>query len=123
MPLILSVEDDPDFQALISSALNGQGYEVRFAYTGPEGHAMALSLHPDLILLDMMLPGLSGREIITLLKSNEATSRIPIIVLTAFPNDAGFFENDIKSLGAAVYMRKPVHLAALTGAIRGLLAV
>jgi len=84
---------------------------------------MALSLLPDLILLDMMLPGLTGREIITLLKTNEATRRIPIIVLTAFPTGAGFFENDIKALGAAVFLRKPVRLEALNDAIRGLLAV
>lgn len=122
MPKILSVEDDPDFQRLIAAALDGQGYDVRYAYTGPEGRDMALALAPDLILMDMMLPGLSGLEVIKLLKANEATSRVPIIVLTAFPAIDGFFESEVKAHGASLYMRKPVHFDTLVKVIRRLLA-
>lgn len=123
MPRILSIEDDPDFQHLIATALDGQGYEMSFAYDGRQGRDMALASIPDLILLDMMLPGLSGLEVIKQLKENEATRRVPIIVLTAFPAADGFFENEVKSQGAAMYMRKPVHFDALAQVIRRLLAV
>lgn len=122
MPRILSVEDDPDFQQLITAALQGEGFELHCAYDGPQGRDMALALVPDLILMDMMLPGLSGLEVITLLKKNDATRHIPIIVLTAFPASDGFFENEVKAHGAALYMRKPVRLDALATVIRRLLA-
>lgn len=123
MPRILSVEDDPDFQHLIATALEGAGFEMRCAYDGIQGRDLALSQPPDLILLDMMLPGLSGLEVIKCLKSNEETRHVPIIVLTAFPAIDGFFENEVKSHGAALYMRKPVHFDTLAKVIRRLLAV
>lgn len=123
MPRILSVEDDPDFQHLIATALAGEGFELHYAYDGIRGRDLALALAPDLILLDMMLPGLSGLEVIAALKENEATRRVPIIVLTAFPAADGFFESEVKARGADLYMRKPVHFDTLAKVIRGLLAV
>jgi DNA-binding response OmpR family regulator len=122
MPRILSVEDDPDFQHLISIALRNQGYEVHYAFTGPEGHEKALSLNPDLILMDMMLPGLSGLEVVKLLKKSKATKDVPVIVLTAYPADANFFESEVKALGAVEYLRKPVQLDELTRAIKRMLS-
>lgn len=123
MHRILCVEDDPDFQHLIATALAGEGFEMHYAYDGIGGRDMALTLAPDLILLDMMLPGLNGLEVMAALKENESTRRVPIIVLTAFPATEGFFENEVKSHGAAVYMRKPVHFDTLAKVIRRLLAV
>ncbi len=122
MPRILSVEDDPDFQHLISLALRNQGFEVHYAFTGPEGHEKALSLNPDLILMDMMLPGLNGPEVVKLLMKNKATRDIPVIVLTAYPTDSNFFESEIKALGVVEYLRKPVQLEELVKAIRRLLS-
>ncbi|HXT00180.1 MAG TPA: response regulator transcription factor [Elusimicrobiota bacterium] len=122
MARILSVEDDPDFQHLISSALRNQGYEVHYAFTGPEGREKALSLNPDLILLDMMLPGMNGAELAKILKKNKATRDIPIVVLTAYPADANFFESEIKALGVVEYLRKPVQIEELVKTIRRLLS-
>lgn len=122
MARILSVEDDPDFQRLISLALRNQGYEVHYAFTGPEGHEKALSLNPDIILLDMMLPGLNGPEVIRLLKKSKAAKDIPIIVLTAYPASADFGESDAKSLGVVEYMRKPVQIEELLRSLRRLLS-
>lgn len=122
MPRILSVEDDPEFQHLISFALRNQGWEVHYAFTGPEGREKALSLDPDLILLDMMLPGLSGPEVIKLLKKSKATRHIPIVVLTAYPAEAHFFESELKALGVIEYLRKPVQLEDLVKTIKRLLA-
>ena len=122
MPRILSVEDDPEFQHLISHVLRNQGFEVHYAFTGPEGHEKALSLNPDLILMDMMLPGLSGVEVVKLLKKHKATKDIPIIVLTAYPTDVNFFESEIKALGVVEYLRKPVQTEELIPRIKRLLA-
>ena len=121
MPRILSVEDDPDFQHLVSYALRNQGFEVHYAFTGPEGHEKALSLNPDLILLDMMLPGLNGVEVVKRLKQKKATRDIPIIVLTAYAADANFMESGIMALGAVEYMRKPVQMPELVKTIKRLL--
>ena len=121
MPRILSVEDDPDFQHLVSYALRNQGFEVNYAFTGPEGHEKALSLNPDLILLDMMLPGLNGVEVVKRLKQKKATRDIPIIVLTAYAADANFMESGIMALGAVEYMRKPVQMPELVKTIKRLL--
>src|SRR4051812_1239611 len=99
MPRILSVEDDPDFQYLISRALRNQGYEVHYAFTGKEGCEKALSLNPDLVLLDMLLPVMNGVEVIKELKKSKASRDIPLIIMTAYPADANFFESDVKGLG------------------------
>lgn len=122
MHRILSVEDDPDFQHLISIALRNQGYDVHYAFAGPEGHEKALSLNPDLILLDMMLPGMNGPEVIGRLKKNKATKDIPVIVLTAYPADANFRESEAMALGAVEYLRKPVQIEELLKSLRRLLS-
>jgi len=121
MTRVLSVEDDPDFQHLISHILRNQGFEVHYAFTGPEGFEKAVSLNPDLILLDMVLPGLNGVEVVKQLKKQKATRDIPIIVLTAYPADVNFFESEIKALGAVDYLRKPVRNEELIACIKRLL--
>ncbi|MDE2489686.1 MAG: response regulator transcription factor [Elusimicrobia bacterium] len=122
MPGILSVEDDPEFQQLVSRILRNQGFEVHYAFTGPEGYEKSLALRPDLILLDLMLPGLNGAEVIKLLKRHKETREIPVIVLTAYPFDAGGFETEIRALGPIEYLRKPVRSEELVGRIKRLLA-
>lgn len=121
MPRILSIEDDPDFQHLISHALRSQGFEVHYAFSGPEGLEKALSLSPDLILLDMMLPGLNGVEVMRRLHKDKAARGLPVIVLTAYAADSNFMESEIKALGTVEYLRKPVPPDELVRAIRRLL--
>lgn len=121
MPRILSIEDDPDFQHLISYALRPQGFEVHYAFSGPEGLEKALSLNPDLILLDMMLPGLNGVEVMRRLKKERSTRDLPVIVLTAYAADSNFMESEVKALGPVEYLRKPVPPEQLVRAIRRLL--
>lgn len=69
-PRVLNVEDDPELQHLTSFALRDQGFEVYYAFTRPEGLEKAAALLPDLILLDLMLPHLSGPEVIKRLMSD-----------------------------------------------------
>lgn len=118
MTRVLSVEDDPDIQHLLSLALTAAGFDVHYAFTGIEGYEKALQLVPDVIVCDMMLPGLNGPELIKKLKKHDATKSIPIVVTTAFGNDAEILESVVRPLGILEYMRKPVRLEELLRVIK-----
>ena len=122
MPRILSIEDDVDLQQIVAYALRKKNWEVLYAYDGKDGLAQATALKPDLILLDMMLPGLNGVEVIKQLKDNEGTKAIPVIVMTAYPSDTHFMIDAVKALGAVEYIAKPVHIDELVKTIERLLA-
>jgi DNA-binding response OmpR family regulator len=122
MARILSVEDDPDLQHLLSLALQGQGYELHYAFTGREGYEKALALDPDLILCDMMLPVLNGVEMIMMLKTHARARQIPVVVMTSYSNDASFLESKIKPLGVVEYLRKPIKIEDMVRLVKRLLA-
>lgn len=79
---ILHVEDDASCRYLIRYLLENHGYEVVEAHSGEEGLALALQCHPDLILLDIHLPGMKGDELAGVLSKDVRTSRIPLVALT-----------------------------------------
>lgn len=83
MKTILIIEDENDLAELVAFNLEKEGYRSLIAPDGPSGLEAARHNSPDLILLDLMLPGISGMEICKVLKSNEKTARIPIVMLTA----------------------------------------
>jgi len=83
MKTILIIEDETDLAELIAFNMEKEGYRALIAPDGPSGLDAARQNSPDLILLDLMLPGMSGMEICKVLKSREKTARIPIIMLTA----------------------------------------
>lgn len=83
MPKILLVEDNEMNRDMLSRRLERKGYSVVMAQDGKEGYQLALSEAPDLILMDLSLPVMDGWEVTRLLKAEEATRHIPIIVLTA----------------------------------------
>lgn len=83
MKTILIIEDETDLAELVSFNLEKEGYRPLIATDGPSGLESARHNSPDLILLDLMLPGMSGMEICKVLKSKDKTARIPIIMLTA----------------------------------------
>ncbi len=118
---ILSVEDDVDLQQVFAYVLTKKGWAVTYAYDGKDGLEKALELKPDLILLDMMLPGLNGLEVIKALKENEATKAIPVIVMTAYPGDEQFLKSSLLAMGAVEYLAKPVHIDTLVETIERLL--
>lgn len=118
MTRVLSVEDDPDLQHLLSLGLTAAGFDVHYAFTGIEGHEKALQLEPDVIVCDMMLPGLNGPELIKKLKANARTKSIPVIVCTAYSNEPGLFESVIRPLGVVEYLRKPVRMEDLVRLIK-----
>ena len=98
---ILIIEDDQSLAAAYRLKLS-QHFSTRSAFTGDEGLKSALDWLPDLIVLDLFLPGKSGQEVLTELRINEKTKNIPVIVLT---NLEGQYEN-MKKLGASDCMIK-----------------
>lgn len=105
VPRVLVVEDEPDIAALIAYQLTREGLRVETAGTGPEALQAVAREIPDLVVLDRMLPGLSGDEILRRLREEPGTSAIPVLVLTAKREQ----EDRIKGfeLGADDYLTKP----------------
>ena len=102
---ILIVDDDPIILRLLASRLKNSGYDVVSAIDGESGLKKAIAKKPDLVLLDIIMPGLNGFEVCKRLKENDKTKDIPVIMLTAL---AG--EKDLsKSLeeGADCFITKP----------------
>jgi two-component system phosphate regulon response regulator PhoB len=83
MKTILIIEDENDLAELVAFNLEKEGYRSLIAPDGPSGLEAARNNSPDLILLDIMLPGMSGIEICKVLKGKEKTARIPVIMMTA----------------------------------------
>jgi DNA-binding response OmpR family regulator len=118
---ILSIEDDAELQHLMSLALRAEGWRVDYAFTGIEGYEKALALAPDLIVCDLMLPGLNGPELIAKLKAQPALRDVPIIVTTAYYDAPSMVEANIRRLGVIEYVRKPVRAEELVRMIRRLI--
>jgi putative two-component system response regulator len=115
-PVILAVDDDSDLLALIAKVL-ATAYEVKTAGDGGDALALAAAApQPDLILLDIELPGASGFEVCQLLKEDPATARIPVIFLTGKAEAADQLEG--LDLGAVDYLTKPVNAKLLLARVR-----
>jgi len=102
---ILVVDDDPVIQKLLHVNFQMEGYDVVMAGDGQEAVDKARSARPDLIVLDVMMPKLDGLQVASILKSDEATASIPIIMLSAKAQDF-----DVKAgmaAGADDYITKP----------------
>lgn len=80
---VLIIEDDPDLVSLMAWRLRRRGHEVSVAYDGSQGYFAALRERPDAIVLDLLLPGFTGSELLHLLRTNPDTARIPILVVSA----------------------------------------
>ena len=118
MPKILLVEDNEMNRDMLSRRLERKGYSVVTAHDGEQGHSLACSEMPDLILMDISLPVRNGWEVTRLLKNTESTRHIPIIVLTAHDRTS----NKIKAfdLGADDYLTKPFDALELVVRMRSL---
>jgi DNA-binding response OmpR family regulator len=81
---ILIVEDEPDIMELVKVTLSDGNYELLEAKDGEAGFRLAVDEHPDLILLDIMLPKMDGYEVCRRLKSDPKTATMPVLMLTAF---------------------------------------
>ena len=120
MSRILFVEDDDNNVYLVRTRLSRMGHEVVVARDGAEGLAQARALMPDLVIMDLSLPGIDGWEATRRLKSAPETAGIPIIVLSAHAMPG--VEAQALEAGADDYQAKPVRMAELTSKIEKALA-
>ncbi len=119
MKTVLVVDDESDIVQLIRYNLEREGFRVESATNGNEALQKANDVRPDLILLDIMLPGKDGYEVIKNLNHNEKTTNIPVIFLTA--KSAEFDEVLGLELGADDYVVKPISPRKLVSRIRAVL--
>ncbi len=114
--MILVVEDDEDIQELIRYNLAQAGYRVTVTGSGEDGLKAARGKAPDLILLDIMLPGMDGLEVCRLLAAHDATRQIPVIMLTAKGEEADIVTG--LQMGADDYITKPFSPRVLLARIK-----
>ena len=118
-PRILIIEDDNDIFELLQYNFKKEGFEITHSFNGEKGLNLALQIKPDLILLDLMLPGINGHKVCQKLKENDATRVIPIIMLSA----KGEEHDKIKGLeiGADDYVTKPFSPSELIARVRAVM--
>ena len=103
--LILVVDDDQDNVTIAREILLSRGFEVRVAYNGPSALASVEQQRPDLVLLDIMMPQMSGMEVLERLRANPATAGVPVILVTAKDQDEDLLAG--YKYGADYYITKP----------------
>ena len=111
-PLVLVIDDDATVQDLLRRSLNRDGFRVETAPDGTSGLARARKLHPDIITLDVMMPGMDGWEVLAALKEDPETADIPVIVVSIVDERGLGF-----SLGAADYLTKPLDFSRLSSVL------
>ena len=116
---ILVVEDNALNLKLIRDVLQVAGYEVVEATTGEQGIALALERRPDLILMDLQLPGIDGSEALRSIRGDPRTQAIPVVAVSAFAMKADR-ERAYRD-GFDGYLEKPISIRALPGQVSGYL--
>ncbi|MBC6438064.1 MAG: phosphate regulon transcriptional regulator PhoB [Rhodobacteraceae bacterium] len=116
LPLVLIVEDEPAQREMLAYNVRARGFEVMTAETGDKALALVRETPPDVIILDWMLPHVSGIEVCRQLKRGKQTSRIPVIMLSARSDEA----DKVRGLdtGADDYVVKPYSVAELLARLR-----
>jgi two-component system cell cycle response regulator DivK len=120
MSLILIVEDNEKNMKLARDVLQVKGYTTLEAVTGEEGVKLAVEQKPDLVLMDIQLPGMNGIEALRVLRANPITADIPVIAVTA-----SVMQQDRKQIteaGFNAYVGKPINLKEFLDAVREALA-
>jgi two-component system phosphate regulon response regulator PhoB len=119
METVLIVDDEEDIVELIQYNLSGRGYAVLTALSGEHGISLSIAHVPDLIILDLMLPGIGGLDVAKYLRQKEETKNIPILMLTAKSSEADIITG-LES-GATDYMSKPFGTDMLMARVRAIL--
>lgn len=114
--LILIVEDDPGSRMLAAATLEDEGYDVASAESAEIAIDLISRRRPDLILMDIQLPGMDGLELTRRLKSEAATASIPVVALTA--HTMPLHERAAVAAGCAAFLAKPVSPAVLAAEVR-----
>jgi DNA-binding response OmpR family regulator len=118
-PLVLVADDDRDILQLVSFRLERSDYEVVQANDGEEALRLVKELHPDLAVLDLMMPKLNGYEVIREIRRDEETKAIPVILLTARVQEADVARGF--EAGADDYLKKPFSPQELRARVQAIL--
>jgi two-component system, cell cycle response regulator DivK len=116
MSVVLIVEDNERNLKLVRDVLQVKGYETLEAVTGEDGVKLAIEQKPDLVLMDIQLPGINGIEALGQLRANPVTEKIPVIAVTA-----SVMQQDRKMIteaGFDAYVGKPINLKEFLDAVR-----
>lgn len=113
---ILAIDDEKDILKLLQYNLEKEGYQTLLAKSGEEGLELAKAKRPDLILLDIMMPGMDGLEVCKLLGADKDTKNIPVIMLTAKSSELDQVVG--LEIGAADYVSKPFSVKVLLAKIK-----
>jgi CheY-like chemotaxis protein len=116
MSKILVIDDEKDYRGVVLIALQNAGYETLEAADGESGIKLARNHKPDMILCDLMMPGISGYETLAAIRSDPSTAKIPFVFLTAF--DEPFSKMRGSELGMNGFLQKPVALQQLLETIQ-----
>jgi len=108
----LLVDDDPNIRELVSLNLGDEGYRVYVAEDGIGVEALVAEVRPDVILLDVMMPGRDGYDVLAALKGDPGTCDIPVVLLTAKATDEEVWQG--WQAGADYYLTKPFNVDELT---------
>jgi DNA-binding response OmpR family regulator len=117
---VLVIDDDDDVRHMTRIALGFEGFEVTEAPDGAAGLQAIRTARPDALVLDVMMPGLSGHEVLRVLRGDDTLADLPVVVLTADANRKA--EQEGWDAGATAFVTKPFTGAALAGTLRGLLS-
>ncbi len=118
-PYVLTVDDDPEVLGTLGRALRREGYEVGRASSGDEALRLLAERTPDLIVLDIMMPGLDGLEVCRRIRAHEQYNTLPILFLTAKDSTEDIVAG--LDVGGDDYITKPFELAELTARVRALI--
>jgi two-component system, cell cycle response regulator DivK len=120
-PLVLIVEDNARNMTLVRDVLGYAGYRTLEANDGERGVALARSHQPDLILMDIQLPGMDGVEALARLREDASTAAIPVVALTAFAMEED--RERFLAAGFRGYLEKPLSVRELPGQVARLIGV
>ncbi|MCG8430753.1 MAG: response regulator [Candidatus Omnitrophica bacterium] len=119
MEKILIADDEVDIREIMKSIIAKEGYEVIAVEDGTQALATAREVKPDLVILDYLMPGLNGIEVCRALQKEEETRRIPVIIITAYPNQ----KDEALNAGAVDFLSKEADNVDIVWRIRSALKV
>jgi CheY-like chemotaxis protein len=117
---VLVIDDDAQVRALVAAILESEGYEVHGATGGVEGLTLADTDPPDVVLLDLQMPGMNGYEVCRVLRHGPKTRRIPVVMVTV--SDDPHLNRDAYAAGAQACVPKPFRKEGLIAVIEAALA-
>lgn len=117
MKKILVIEDNADNMKLITFIITKSGYQAIEAFSGQEGIRMALTQAPDLVLLDIQLPDMTGIEVLKAIRSAEIDEKLPVVAVTSFAMSGD--RQRLLAAGCTGYIEKPINPETIMDEIRG----